>query len=171
METIIVPADALVALVDLSVYRSFVAAEWTLDSIRAHFAAEMRHGTMIAWGAGESGNWRIEVAHQSEGANGFREFVAPIRASTGRLHLSSYDELTMAAQFPEVRLPRQRGEDLSVEVEPGWYECRVVQLYDPELDGTEQVFFQESPHFRLELIRTGVAKSDSATGIPWFFEG
>lgn len=171
METVIIPADALVALADFADYRSFVAADWTLDQLRAHFTAEAARGTIVAWGAGESGNWRVAVARE-RGPGGFREFTAPIRATGRQLHLVGYDELTMAAQFPEVRLPEPRGGAEPVPVEPGWYECRVVQLYDPALADSEEVFHQETPHFRLELLPSrGGAGPGTGPGVPWFQPG
>ncbi len=170
METVVVPADALVALADLADYRSFVAADWTLSQLRAHFATEAARGAMVAWGVGESGNWRIAVARE-RGPGGFREFAAPIRATGRQLHLVGYDELTMAAQFPDVRLPEPHGGAWPVAVAPGWYECRVVQLYDPALADSPEVFHQQTPHFRLELLPAGGGRPGAGPGVPWFPHG
>src|SRR5579883_1304886 len=168
METV-VPAEYLLALVDLAAYRSFVAPDWTLESLRQHFAAEMARVAMLAWGTGAPGNWRVEVARERVGGAGFRECSGRIPATTERLHLTSYDELTVAAQFRDVRLPRPGTEEWVVAVEPGWYGCRVVQLYDPGLADTEAVFYQETPHFRLELLpAAGGGRRPRAAGVAWF---
>ncbi|AWM40378.1 hypothetical protein C1280_27555 [Gemmata obscuriglobus] len=164
----VVPAEYLIAVVDLAAYRTFVAPDWTLDAIREHFAAEIARGTMLAWGTGASGNWRVEVIRDRAGG-GFRECAGRVRATTGQLHLTSYDELTVAAQFRDVRLPRAGTEAWAVAVEPGWYDCRVVQLYDPGLAESEVVFHQETPHFRLELVATGgKGRRSRVAGVPWF---
>ena len=125
---------------------------------------------MVAWGAGESGNWRIAVVRE-RGPGGFREFAAPIRATGRLLHLVGYDELTMAAQFADVRLPEPHGGVWPVAVQPGWYECRVVQLYDPAQSDSEEVFRQETPHFRLELLPSDGIRSGAGPGVPWFQPG
>ena len=171
METVIVPADALVALADLASYRSFVAADWTLDQLRAHFAAEAARGAMVAWGAGESGNWRIAVVRE-RGPGGFREFAAPIRATGRLLHLVGYDELTMAAQFADVRLPEPHGGVWPVAVQPGWYECRV--LVQPSTT-------PPSPTARRSSVRRRLTSGwsccrrwhsvGSRAGVPWFQPG
>ena len=58
--------------------------------------------------------------------------MGSIGASRSRLLLTNYESLTMAAQFPDITLPEahERGQVLSVS--PGLYDCRIVQLSDPE---------------------------------------
>ena len=58
-----------------------------------------------------------------------------------------------------------------VAVEPGWYECRVVQLYDPALADSEEVFHQERAHFRLELLPSDGTQLEAGPGVPWFLTG
>jgi hypothetical protein len=169
VETVVVPAEYLLAVVDLAAYRSFVAPDWTLDAIREHFAAEVARGAMLAWGTGAPGNWRVEVTRERGPQGGFRECAGRVRVTADRLYLTSYDELTVAAQFRDVCLPRPGTEEWAVAVEPGWYDCRVVQLYNPALADTETVFHQETPHFRLELVKgAGKGRRPRVAGVPWF---
>ena len=92
----------------------------------------MRDRHLLIWGTGMELFWSIDVSFQPTRASGFREVVGSIDASRGRLLLTSYESLTMAAQFPDVTLPEahERGQVLSVS--PGLYDCRIVQLSDPE---------------------------------------
>lgn len=171
MGLIVIPADYCVALIDAAAYPSFVDPDWTLLQIRNHFVAQMNQKTMLAWGTGASGNWRISVTTRSEVAPGYREFTGRITATGARLHLMSYDELTMAAQFEDVILPQKGTADWSVSVEPGEYKCRVVQLYDPAQAQAKTVFNQESPHFRIELTKAERGRSSKIKKVPWFVEG
>jgi hypothetical protein len=169
MEMIVVPAEGLVALVDVAAYSPYLGPDWTLEGMSQHLATEMDRGVIFAWGVGESGNWRIEVARETSPVSGFRACAGRVQATTPLLHLTSYDELTAAAQFADVRLPRSGTEEWVVAVEPGWYDCRIVQLYDPELADTEEVFHQEAPHFRLELTpATEPGPRPNSAGAPWF---
>jgi hypothetical protein len=168
LETLVIPGEALVALVDLAAYRPFVAPDFTLERMSQHLIAEADAGVLFAWGVGEVGNWRVQIAAGRLSDGGYRECSGRIRATTTPLHLTSYDELTVAAQFADVHLPRSGTEDWVVAVEPGWYDCRVVQLFDPALADTKEVFDQETPHFRLELTPANVeVPRPTGGGIPW----
>jgi len=93
--------------------------------------------------------WSIDVSFQPTRASGCREVVGSIGASRGRLLLTNYESLTMAAQFPDVTLPQadERGQVLSVS--PGLYDCRIVQLSDPASDAP----FEETVSFLYEFTR------------------
>jgi hypothetical protein len=99
MATIVVPADYCLAIFDAQAYSSFVDSDWTLPQLREHLVAEMGRGAILAWGTGAPGNWRIEVTVGLSSHRGVREFAARLRATGPHLHLTSYDELTAAAQF------------------------------------------------------------------------
>jgi hypothetical protein len=128
----------------------------------------MNLGTMLAWGTGASGNWQIALGSKSETARGFREFTHRIRATGKKLFLTSYDELTMAAQFKKIKLPQQGTEDWFFPMKPGDYECRVVQLYSPTEAQSEEVFNQTSPHFLIELSPAKSSTKNKINEVPWF---
>jgi hypothetical protein len=172
MDSFVIPADYCVALIDAAAYPSFVDANWTLPQIRAHFVAQMNQGTMLAWGTGAPGNWRISIANGPRtGQKGYREFTGRISATGKKLHLTSYDELTMAAQVEDVKLPRKGTDGWFISVGPGDYECRVVQLYDPAQAESEELFNQESPHFLIKLKKAKGGKPKAIKQVPWFVEG
>ena len=104
----------------------------------------------------------IDVSLQPTRASGFREVVGSIDASRGRLLLTNYESLTMAAQFPNVTLPMadERGQVLSVS--PGLYDCRIVQLSDPESGAP----FEEPVSFVYELTRA-TSSREVWSEIPW----
>ncbi len=106
--------------------------------------------------------WSIDVSFQPTRASGFREVVGSIGASRGRLLLTNYESLTMAAQFPDVTLPQadERGQVLSVS--PGLYDCRIVQLSDPESDAP----FEETVSFVYEFTRA-TSSREVWSELPW----
>jgi len=164
--TFLVPADYFLAVVDAA-YPSFLGTEWTLDTILAHFTHAAAGGTLLAWYTGSYGNWRVEVRDGWGAARGFREVTARLTATGDRLHLISYDDLVWAACYADHHLPRP-GEGIGViPVTPGPYDLRVVQLYDPAEADTEAVFYQEAPHFALE-IRPGAGPAPAPPArVPW----
>ncbi|HEY0073997.1 MAG TPA: hypothetical protein VGB77_07845 [Abditibacteriaceae bacterium] len=179
MESFVIPADYGVALVDAAAYPSFVAKKWSLPQIQKHFVAQMNQGTILPWGTGAPGNWRIDITDGSttgiksrlRAVQGYREFRGYITATGTKLHLTSYDELTMVAQFKDRQLPSEGSNEWFISICPGEYECRVVQLYDPEEAESEEVFNQETPHFLLILTRAKRPKSTIFDQVPWLAEG
>ena len=172
MGLLVIPAEYCVALIDAAAYPSFVDDEWTLPQIRKHFVRQMNGGTMLAWGTGASANWRINVAGgAARTARVYREFTGRITATGRKLHLTSYDELTDAAQFENVRMPEKGTEGWFIPVKPGEYDCRVAQLYDPARADSAQVFGQKTPHFLLTLAKAEGPKPSAFKRVPWFVEG
>ena len=65
---------------------------------------------------------------------GFREVNDSIVASQGRLLLTKYESLTMAAHFADATLPEAHERDQIPSVPPGAYDCRIIQLSDAASD-------------------------------------
>ncbi len=145
-----IPDDSgFLAIIDPDAYRGFVHADWTWDTIQEHFAREMRERHLLIWGTGLEHFWSIDVSLETTGAAGFREVTGSITASRGRLLLTNYESLTMAAQFPDVSLPQAHEREQVLSVSPGLYDCRIIQLSDPESDAP----LEESVSFIYEFTR------------------
>lgn len=168
MKTLVIPADFCLAIFDAHTYPAFVSESWTAQSLTRHLAEQMNAGTILAWGTGSSGNWRVEIATHPDHNAGFRQFVGRITATGSVLHLTSYDELSVGAQSENVTLPRAGTERWTVDVEPGEFECRVTQLYAPDLAESEAVFTQVTPHFRLTLGTVPKSEPVRFLTVPWF---
>ena len=140
-----------------------VAVQPSHATIRASTSGERcATGTCSSGGTGMERFWSIDVSFQPTRASGFREVVGSIGASRGRLLLTNYESLTMAAQFPDVTLPQadERGQVLSVS--PGLYDCRIVQLSDPESDAP----FEETVSFVYEFTRA-TSSREVWSELPW----
>jgi hypothetical protein len=154
--------SGFLAIVDPDAYRTFVHSDWTLDMIQQHFAREMQDRHLLIWETGMEHIWRVDVSFDSSRVSGFREVVGSIIASQGRLLLTSYDSLTMAAQFPDVSLPERHEQEQVLTVSPGLYDCRVIQVSDPESDAP----FEEPVNFIYEFTRATLPK-EVWSKIPW----
>jgi hypothetical protein len=163
-----IPADYLLGIADFAQYESFLGGKWTVQSLVAHLLEEMNRGHILCWGTGAPGNWRVQIGTSYGTASGYREFTATVLASEGVLHLTSYDELTVGAQFETSTLPRSGTDHWTVRVRPGAYTCRIVQLYDPEAAESEDVFNQQTPHFVVEIKAARSRRIKPLESIPWF---
>ncbi|OJF15213.1 hypothetical protein [Couchioplanes caeruleus] len=127
--------SGFLALLDPDAYAGFVAENWTYDSIFEHFRKAMMRQSLLLWGTGREDTWTVDVLiGEPAPPSGFRRAAGPIRVSGGRLYLANYEALTMAAQFPDTRLPEPHDLHLSFEVPADDWHCEIVQMRDPDLD-------------------------------------
>ena len=154
--------SGFLAIIDPDAYSGFVHADWTLDMIQRHFLEEMRERHLLIWRTGLEHMWQVGVLFQPGKVSGFREIVGSISSSKGRLLLTNYESLTMAAQFPDVRLPQKHEQGQILAVSPGCCDCRVVQLSDPETDAP----FEEPVSFIYEITQATSPK-EVWSEIPW----
>ncbi len=124
----------------------------------------MAKHSMLIWGTGLEGMWRVDLRIDGPNVRGFREVTGPLRVEGGFVLVTSYESLTMAAQFADVMLPETHERDQLVPISNGDYSCRVIQMFDPDASGSAE---GESADFVILLsvsTRPGLAWSD----IPWF---
>jgi hypothetical protein len=154
--------SGFLALVDPNLYQGFVDRDWTYESLFTHFRQEMGRRSLLLWGTGREDFWTVEVVtddcDEYERPTGYRRVSGPIRVSAGQLHLTNYESLTMAAQFPDVRLPEPHLRDLVFEVPDGEYVCEIIQLADPGSDQDAD----EDDERRYELVYGGGEGEDEA---------
>jgi len=67
----------------------------------------------------------------------YREFTQTIEVTNGRLYITNYEDLTMAAQFIDEKLPANQNSNLRIPIENGFYEARIRQLFDHQKGTTE----------------------------------
>lgn len=155
--------SGFLAVVVPATYSSFVDADWTLDQLFEHFRRQMRERTLLIWGTGLAGMWRVEVAVARPPASGFREVTGPLCVRGGKVLITGYESLTMAAQFEGVKLPEAHEQDQLVSVTDGDYVCRIVQMIDPT---TADRASGNGPDFVMELQRATVLP-EHWTRVPW----
>jgi len=126
--------SGILALIDPDAYEGFVDADWSIEAIKAHFMAQAARSRLVLWGTGAEWVWPVEVRFARSNVQGFREFESSIESSKGRLLVTSFDSLSMAATYPDVTLPEPACRDDVFTVPPGRYRCRVIQHLDPDGD-------------------------------------
>lgn len=154
--------SGFLAMIDPDAYRGFVGDDWELGQILDHFTREMAERHLLIWCTEQSGGWTVDVSFDPSQVVGLREMQGSIVFTSGRLLLTNYERLTMAAQFSHVTLPESHQADLVVPVTPGSHHCRIVQLSMEahEWDRTMP------PEFLLELRHDSVLEP-SWERIPW----
>jgi hypothetical protein len=156
--------SGFLALVVPAGYDTFVASDWTLDQILAHFKTQMGRRSLLIWGTGLEGFWKVDVRLKKSKVKGFREASGPVQVVGGSLLLTSYESLTMAAQFNDVTLPEKHQGDLLVSLPDGDYTCRIIQMFDPE---EEETAGHDNPDFVVEVLKAP-GKTAAWESIPWF---
>jgi hypothetical protein len=144
----VVDDSGLLGLVDASAYSTYVREDWTYEQLLSHFSRQMGRGTILVWDRADGGNnYCVQVRDKISSRDGYREAIGQVVVTGVGLHLASYTTLTMAAQFPEYRIPGKHEESLFVAMPTGSYKVRVLQTYDPNL-AQEPL---DGIHFVLEL--------------------
>lgn len=149
--------SGFLALVDHHAYPGFLGGDWTYDTLFAHFRAAMAERSLLLWETGREDEWSVDVRiDQPAPDGGFRRTVGPIRVSAGQLLVTNYESLTMAAQFPDVRLPETDQRTNVLDVASGVYSCEIVQFEDPD--------DERASHATADFVLTLAAGRDIA---PW----
>lgn len=122
--------SGFLALTDSDAYEGFVSANWDFPQLVMHFQEQMRQHRLLIWGTDMEDIWTVEVRFEPVQEEGFREQTGSIVVSDGWLLLTNYEALSMAAQFEDVKLPEAHECNQLLQVEPGGYRCRIIQLQD-----------------------------------------
>lgn len=163
----VVDDGGFIAILDPNAYHSFIDEDSTTYHIlRGHLIAQMQRKSILVWGTGLASEWRVNVVVGRSAAEGYREVTGPLRVADRYLCLSDYYTLFGAAMNESVSLPPANQRSLYIEVESGVYQCRVVQMYNPDnYDGPTDDY-----DFIIELS-ADTARLSPWSEIPWGFPG
>jgi len=120
-------------------YKSFVDEDWEFDALLRHFGEEMSKGNalifqMTAEGIEHSWTVAVEINKELVYDDCFRTADGYMEVTDNELYLVDYDCLTMAAQFPDHRVPDKNCRRYNIPIENGSYRVQVVQYYDVDND-------------------------------------
>ena len=161
-----IPADyGCLAILDPESYVGFVSEDWAIEGLKKHFIEQNERGALISWGC-SYGNWIVKLVFGSSNETGLRSFVSGLKTN-GKLLLTTYESLTMAAQFEDVSLPEAHEAEQVIEVAPGSYRVTVIQCFQTEQAESDEVFNQTTPHYivALESANEEIAPIKE---VPWF---
>jgi hypothetical protein len=161
-----IPADyGCLAILAPDSYETFINENWDLEQLKSHIILQNQNKSIVPWGCVD-GNWIVKIIDSDVNLSGDRVFISQVETS-GQLLLTTYESITMAAQFKEVSLPQDHETDQVFEVAPGRYIVKVVQTFKTSVQESEKVFNQTEPHFIVLLIKTDKQVEHLDT-IPWF---
>jgi hypothetical protein len=124
--------SGFLAIADPYKYNSFVHENWELPQLFNHFVNEMNNETLIIWSTGSSGEWTVLCSTKPSTKKSYREFTKSIVVADGRLCLTNYEDLTMAAQFADDKIPAAHNAELIIKLQNGQYSFTIRQMFDPE---------------------------------------
>ena len=124
--------SGFLAIVNADKYNSFVSEQWELPQLLNRFVDEMNNNTLIIWATGSENQCTINFLDTFSDKKSFREFSKTIEVTNGQLFLTNYEDLTMAAQFADEKIPTKHNSELSIQLDNGKYEFIVRQLFDPK---------------------------------------
>jgi hypothetical protein len=156
--------SGLLALVVPAIYESFINSDWTLDQVLLHFKSQMARRSLLIWGTGLEGFWKVDIVLHETKLEGFRQICGQIQVVGNAILLTNYESLTMAAQFEDVKLPQKHQQDLLVSLPDGSYACKIIQMLDP---GCKNSADDDQPDFVIE-IQSAIGKIEAWDDIPWF---
>ena len=158
--------SGFMGLVNADKYDSFVNENWEFNDLKERFIQEMNRSNLLFWSTGQEGLWNVRVTTDKEEHKPFRTIRGEINVTDEKLFLINYEDLSMAAQFQDEKLPQMHNADLELRVENGNYNVRVNQLFDPDSftpDDNDEV------HFEIVIAKSidGEVGTNKFDGIPW----
>ena len=124
----IINDSGILALVNNERYSSYVIEQWTFPQLKNHFIEEMKNDSIIIWSIESEDPCTITFLDKPSGEKKIREFSKVIRVTNGRLYLTNYEDITMAAQYANEKIPAKYNSDLFIELNNGMYNFTIGQL-------------------------------------------
>ncbi len=150
MPTLKISDDSgFLGLANFHQYRSFIAPDWDFHTLKSRILEEMNAHHLLFWATGLENKWTVTITDQPPDKEAFREARAVIEVTDGKLYLTNYESLSMAAQFEKVRLPESHYQDAYIELNNGKYMAKIRQMFNPDAFDVKAA----GPHFELVLMK------------------
>ena len=120
----------LLALVNAERYSSFVGSDWTLEQLQQRFTEQAKEKAIFIWATGGEGLHNVTIIQEPTTQDATKEFSGEIEVTNGRLYLTNYEDLSMAAQFGDEKLPATHNSDLVIYLPNAVYNVTVRHLND-----------------------------------------
>lgn len=156
--------SGFVAIVNTARYHSFVDQDWEMAQLFHHFVSEMNNEHIIIWATGAENVWEVALLDKPTTQEAFRTFTKTICVTNGQLFLTNYEDLTMAAQFTDEKLPGQHNADLAIPLNNGNYRCTIRQLFDPAASDSHP---GDKPHFEI-IIQPNYGPAIATDQVYWW---
>ena len=135
--------SGFIGIVNADTYQSFVSEDWELAQLFNHFVNEMNKDHLILWSTGAENIWAVAFVDKPSHRKAFREFQKTIEVTDGKIFLTNYEDLTMAAQYSYQQIPAKHNADLHIQLDNGKYNLKIRQLFDPQdYDDDSELHFE-----------------------------
>lgn len=158
--------SGFMGLVNVDKYDSFVNENWEFNDLRERFIREMNRYNLLFWSTGQEGLWNVRVTTEKEQQKPFRTISGDITVTADKLFLINYEDLSMAAQFQDQKLPLKHNADLGLTIENGNYEVQINQLFNPDNSMHND---SDKVHFEIVIMKSLADKVrlNRFDEIPW----
>jgi hypothetical protein len=124
--------SGFLGIINADNYKSFVSKDWELPQLLNHFINEMNNDNLILWSTGSENTWTVDFVNKQSDKKSFREFYKTLEITDGKIFLTNYEDLTMAAQYADEKIPAKHNAELCIHLDKGKYEFKIRQLFDPK---------------------------------------
>lgn len=138
--------SGFLAIVNADKYNSFISEDWKLPQLFKHFVDEMNNDNLILWSTGSENTWTVTFVNKPSEIKSFKEFHKTLEVTSGKVFLTNYEELTMAAQYYDERIPATHNAALSIDLSNGKHNFLIRQLFNPNDNRHET---EENVHFEI----------------------
>ena len=148
--------DGFLALVSPAHYSGFVGEDWTLAQLLDRFVEQMNLGNaFIAYPGDDAADAPFQLVNRHVAGRVVREASGTLRVGDAGLWLTSYTQLTMAAQFQDEDAADPQN-SLRLPCAPGVHRVSLRELADADSS------------FELELQPADNAVPVQHKSVPWF---
>jgi len=159
--------DGFIGIVNADNYKSFVATDWTFQQLKEHLIKEMNSNNLILWATDSEREWNLTFVSESSNEKSFKEFNKTIQVTNGKLFLTNYTDLTMAATYADEKIPNRHGHNLLIELKNGQYEFKIRQLIDSISKGKSII---RQTDFEIVVKQAADRSSQEVDQIFWWTE-
>ena len=124
--------SGFLGIVNADTYKSFVSEDWELSQLFNHFIDEINNDHLILWATGSENIWTVNFVNKPSEIKSFRDFYKTIEVTNGKIFLTNYEDLTMAAQYDGEKIPANHNADLCIDLANGRHEFQIRQLFNPK---------------------------------------
>ena len=156
--------SGFLGIVNADKYNSFVSEDWQLSQLFNRFVDEMNNDNLIIWSTGSENVWTVNFVSNPSDIKSFREFYKTLEVTNGKIFLTNYEDMTMAAQYHDEKIPSKHNADLSIGLGNGRHEFQIRQLFDPKDNNYEP---EGKVHFEIVVQTVTSKKSQRIDKVFW----
>jgi hypothetical protein len=132
------------ALVNAERYKPFIGSDWNFEQLQQRLTEQAKEKNIFIWATGAEGFQKVTVTLGPTTQSGSKEFRGEIEVTHGCLYLTNYEDLSMAAQFEEEKLPATHNSNLQIRLPNAVYNVAVRQLdfLDHASEQAERINFE-----------------------------